>query len=299
MTATTAITTRGAKTAVPRRRAGEGFDWGQPIVYVVALAVAAIAVGPVLYVFISGFRTNPDFFTNPAGMPDPWTADNYLRVLSNPTFWNQVFASTVTALGTTLGVMLFGVMAAFVIARYDFKGRQLLYAMFTTGLLFPLTISILPLTVLLRQLNLFGSWWGLIIPQVAFALPTTIIILVPFLRAIPGELEDAAMVDGTSRIGFFWRIMVPLSMPALMTVGVLAFVGSWNAYLLPLFVLQAGGAGSDSYTLPLGVQFFSTANGQDTTGVLSYTALAMLPAILFFTLAEKRIVGGLQGAVKG
>ena len=149
------------------------------------------------------------------------------------------------------------------------------------------------------SVGLFGSWWGLIIPQVAFALPVTIIILVPFLRAIPGELEDAAVVDGASRIGFFWRIMLPLSMPGLMTVGVLAFVGSWNAYLLPLFVLQAGGAGPDNYTLPLGVQFFSTAYGQDTTGVLAYTSLAMLPAILFFTLAEKRIVGGLQGAVKG
>ncbi|UOQ90012.1 carbohydrate ABC transporter permease [Agromyces endophyticus] len=298
MTATTAMTVADPA-SVPRRRAGQRFDWGQPFVYLVALVVAALAVGPVLYVFVSGFRTNPDFFANPAGMPDPWTVDNYARVLTDPTFWNQVLASMVTALGTTLGVMLIGVMAAFVIARYDFRGREFLYAMFTTGLLFPLTISILPLTVLLRQMNLFGNWWGLIIPQVAFALPTTIIILVPFLRAIPGELEDAAMVDGSSRIGFFWRIMLPLSMPALMTVGVLAFVGSWNAYLLPLFVLQAGGAGVDSYTLPLGVQFFSTAYGQDTTGVLSYTALAMLPAIAFFTLAEKRIVGGLQGAVKG
>ncbi|HWL76956.1 carbohydrate ABC transporter permease [Microbacterium sp.] len=287
-------------TAALEHRAGKrGIDWSQPVVYVVALVVAAIAIGPVLYVTIAGFRTNPDFFADPAGLPDPWVIDNYARILSDPRFWNQVLASTVTALGTTLGVMLLGVMAAFVIARYDFRGRNFLYALFTTGLLFPLTISILPLTVLLRQLNLFGTWWGLIIPQVAFALPTTIIILVPFLRAIPGELEDAAVVDGTSRIGFFWRIMLPLSMPGLMTVGVLAFVGSWNAYLLPLFVLQAGGARPEEYTLPLGVQFFSTAYGQDTTGVLAYTSLAMLPAILFFTLAEKRIVGGLQGAVKG
>ncbi|NYE21436.1 carbohydrate ABC transporter permease [Microbacterium immunditiarum] len=287
-------------TAALQHRAGKrGIDWSQPIVYVVALVVAAIAIGPVLYVAIAGFRTNPDFFADPAGLPNPWVFDNYARILGDPRFWNQVLASTVTALGTTLGVMLLGVMAAFVIARYDFRGRNFLYALFTTGLLFPLTISILPLTVLLRQLNLFGSWWGLIIPQVAFALPTTIIILVPFLRAIPGELEDAAVVDGTTRIGFFWRIMLPLSMPGLMTVGVLAFVGSWNAYLLPLFVLQAGGARPEDYTLPLGVQFFSTAYGQDTTGVLAYTSLAMLPAILFFTLAEKRIVGGLQGAVKG
>jgi raffinose/stachyose/melibiose transport system permease protein len=282
-----------------RRSGPQRIDWGQPFAYLLALVVAAIAVGPIVYVIIAGMRTNPDFFSAPAGWPNPWTFDNYGRVLGSGQFWRQVLASTVTALGTTAGVMLLGVMAAFVVARYEFRGRGFLYALFTSGLLFPLTISILPLTLMLRQIGLFGSWWGLIIPQIAFALPVTIIILVPFLRAIPGELEDAAVVDGASRIGFFWRIMLPLSMPGLMTVGVLAFVGSWNAYLLPLFVLQAGGARPDDYTLPLGVQFFSTAYGQDTTGVLAYTSLAMLPAIVFFTLAERRIVGGLQGAVKG
>lgn len=285
--------------ATRSRAVAKRIDWGTPFVYLLALIVAAIAVGPVLYVIVAGMRTNPDFFAAPAGWPDPWTFDNYGRVLGSGQFWRQVLASTVTALGTTAGVMLFGVMAAFVIARYEFRGRGFLYAMFTSGLLFPLTVSILPLTLMLRQIGLFGTWWGLIIPQIAFALPVTIIILVPFLRAIPGELEDAAVVDGASRLGFFWRILLPLSMPGLMTVGVLAFVGSWNAYLLPLFVLQAGGARPDDYTLPLGVQFFSTAYGQDTTGVLAYTSLAMLPAIIFFTLAERRIVGGLQGAVKG
>ena len=107
------------------------------------------------------------------------------------------------------------------------------------------------------------------------------------------------MIDGTSRIGFFWRILLPLSAPGLVTVGVLAFVNSWNAYLLPLFVLGAGGAGQANYTLPLGVQQFSTQYSSDTAGVLAFTSLAMIPALIFFTLAERRIVGGLTGAVKG
>jgi raffinose/stachyose/melibiose transport system permease protein len=152
---------------------------------------------------------------------------------------------------------------------------------------------------MLRTLGLNGSMFGVIIPQIAFALPTTIIILVPFLRAIPKELEDAAMIDGTSRVGFFWRILLPLSTPGLVTVGVLAFVASWNAYLLPLFVLGAGGADTSEYTLPLGVQQFSTQYSADTAGVLAFTSLAMLPALLFFLFAERRIVGGLTGAVKG
>ena len=133
----------------------------------------------------------------------------------------------------------------------------------------------------------------------AFALPVTIIILVPFLRAIPHELEEAAALDGAGRIGFFWRIVLPLSTPGLITVGVLAFIGSWNAYLLPLLIMAAGGMPQDLWTLPLGVQQFSTQYSQDTGAVLAYTSLAMIPALVFFLGAERRIVGGLTGAVKG
>jgi raffinose/stachyose/melibiose transport system permease protein len=182
-----------------------------------------------------------------------------------------------------------------VIARYDFGGRGVMYSLFAAGLMFPVTVAITPLYILIRNLGLVNSLAGIILPQIAFALPTTIIILVPFLRAIPGELEDAARIDGASRFGFFWRILLPLSGPGLVTVGVLAFVQSWNAYLLPLLILGS----PKTATLPLGVQYFSTAYSQDTAAVLAFTSLAMLPALLFFTLAQRRIVGGLTGAVKG
>ena len=199
------------------------------------------------------------------------------------------------ALGTTLGVMVLGVCAAFVLARYTFRGRDALYTLFTLGLLFPAGAAILPLFLMLRDLDLVNSYYGVILPQVAFQLPVTVVILRPFLAAVPVDLEDAAAIDGTTRLGFFWRIMLPLSRPALVTVGVLAFVGSWNAFLLPLLVLNA----VNLHTLPLGVQNFSSQYTSDTAGILAFTSLAMLPALLFFTLAERQIVGGLQGAVKG
>jgi raffinose/stachyose/melibiose transport system permease protein len=148
---------------------------------------------------------------------------------------------------------------------------------------------------MLKNLGLLSTLAGVAIPQIAFQLPTTIIILVPFLRGIPAELEDAAMIDGASRLGFFWRILLPLSGPGLVTVGVLAFVASWNAYLLPLLIL----GNPKTATLPLGVQYFATAYSQDTAAVLAFTSIAALPAIVFFTIAQRRIVGGLTGAVKG
>lgn len=271
------------------------FTWAQPFVYLIALVVVAITIVPVIYVILNGFRTTAQINENPSGLPDPWVFDKYLAVFQNPNFWVQVSNSSLVALATTAGVVILGVMAAFVIARYEFRSRTLLYSLFTAGLLFPLTVAVLPLFTMLRTFGLLGNLSAVIAPQIAFALPTTIIILVPFLRAIPAELEDAAMIDGASRFGFFWRVLLPLSWPGMITVGVLAFVASWNAYLLPLLLL----GNPATATLPVGVQYFSTAYSQDTAGVLAFTSVAMIPALLFFTLAQRRIVGGLTGAVKG
>jgi raffinose/stachyose/melibiose transport system permease protein len=267
----------------------------QPLVYFIALIAVAITIVPVLYVIIGGFRSTAQINRDPAGFPDPWVLDNYAKVLGSESFWQQALNSSIVALSTTLGVVALGVMAAFVIARYEFRGRQAVFSLFTAGLLFPLSVAIVPLFVMLKNLGLLSTLAGVAIPQIAFQLPTTIIILVPFLRGIPAELEDAAMIDGASRIGFFWRILLPLSGPGLVTVGVLAFVASWNAYLLPLLILGS----PMSATLPLGVQYFSTAYSQDTAAVLAFTSVAMLPALIFFTIAQRRIVGGLTGAVKG
>lgn len=286
-----AVSAIPARLGPVRRR----FDWGQPFVYFVALLVAGVTIAPVLYVIIGGFRTTAQINADPSGWPDPWTIEKYTDVLGSDVFWVQVLNSTFVAVGTTLGAVVLGVTAAFVIARYEFRGRKAIFSLFTLGLLFPLQVAIVPLYVMLKNLGLLGTLAGVAIPQIAFALPTTIIILVPFLRAIPAELEDAARIDGASRLGFFWRILLPLSGPGLVTVGVLAFVQSWNAYLLPLLTLGS----PKTATLPLGVQYFSTAYSQDTAAVLAFTSLAMLPALLFFTIAQRRIVGGLTGAVKG
>jgi raffinose/stachyose/melibiose transport system permease protein len=282
-----------ATSVLPRRR--HPLHWSSPLTYVLATAVAAISIGPVVYVILGGFRTTGQIAADPAGLPHPWVWSTYSNVLQNSKFWQQLFNSGVIAGSTTLAVVALGVSAAFVLARYTFRGREAIYTYFTIGLLFPAAAGILPLYLLLRDLNLADSYLGVIMPQVAFQLPLTIVILRPFLAAVPGEMEDAAAVDGASRLGFFWRILLPLSRPALVTVAVIAFVASWNSFLLPLLVLQS----ESLQTLPLGVQNFSAEHSQDTAGILAFTSLAMLPALLFFSVAERQIVNGLQGAVKG
>ncbi|WP_346623522.1 carbohydrate ABC transporter permease [Blastococcus montanus] len=271
------------------------YGQGGPFVYLVALLVVAVTLGPVLYGALGGFRTNAQLARDPAGLPDPWVFSNYTNVLSSPAFWQYTLNSTAIALITTVVAVLAGVMAAYPLARYQFKLREPLFLVFVLGLLFPAAVAIIPLFILVTQdLALANTWWGVALPQAAFALPVTVVILRPFLAALPKELEEAAMLDGATRVGIFWRIALPLSMPALVTVGVLAFVTSWNAYLLPLLLLRG-----DTRTLPLGVADFSTQYSADTAGVLAFTTIAMIPALVLFLAMQGRIVSGLQGAVKG
>lgn len=262
----------------------------------VGLVAVGLTLGPILYLILGGFKTQNQLATDPSGLPNPFVLQNYLDILSEGIFWRQLLNSTLVAVLTTIGVVIFGTMAAYPLARYQFAGRNLIFIIFTTGLMFPLTVAILPLYLLLREFGLVGSLWGLVVPQVAFGIALTVIIMRPFLASIPKELEEAAFVDGISRVGFFWRILLPLARPGMVTVGVLAFIGSWNAYLLPLLMLTGD---ASNMTLPLGVTVFQGRYASSTTLIMAYTALAMIPALVFFLMLERRIVDGLTGAVKG
>lgn len=291
MMATAALIAPGTRPARgPRRRPGSSL-----LVYFVALLLVGLMLAPVVYIVLGGFRSNSEITVDPSGFPTVWNWGNFGDVLGSGVFWRQAGNSAITAIATTLLVVALGLMAAFALARYGFRGRGAVYALFTAGLMFPMTVAITPLYILVRDLGLMNSLAGVIVPQIAFALPMTIIILVPFLAAIPNELQEAASIDGCSRLGFFWRMVIPLAVPAVITVGILAFITSWNSYMLPLFILN----NDASFTLPLGTQAFAAQYSVDTARVLAFTSLSMIPALIFFSLFERRIVGGLTGAVKG
>jgi raffinose/stachyose/melibiose transport system permease protein len=265
------------------------------VTYTTALAIVALTVVPILFVVVGGFRTSAQINESATGLPHPWVLGNYTAILRSGAFWRFLLNSAViAAIATGLAVGL-GAMAAFALSRYQFRGREAIYTLFTIGLLFPLAVASLPLYLQLRHLGLLESPLGVGLPEAAFSLPITIVILRPFMRAIPGELEDAAVVDGATRLGFFWRILLPLSRPALSTVAILAFVTSWNHYLLPLLVFND----SNHFTLPLGVATFQSQYSQDVARIFAFTALSMLPSLVVFVFAERQIVGGLAGAVKG
>lgn len=282
---------RVKRTKGPREKLG----WGSPATYFVALIVIALTLSPVAYIVINGFRDNSQITVDPSGAPNPWVWSNYSSVLRLGTFWQEFLNSALVAVVTTVGVVGLGMMASYAIARYQFRGKGLMFGLFAAGLMFPITVAITPLFVLLAKIHLTNSLIGVILPQIGFGLSTTVIILVPFLQAIPMEIEEAAAVDGCGKLKFFVRMVLPLSLPGVLTTGILTFVASWNSYLLPLFVLSD----TSKFTLPLGVQQFHAQYSENTAQVLAFTSLSIIPALLFFSAFERRIVGGLQGAVKG
>src|ERR1700712_1007096 len=290
----TTLSTMTVATRPSRRRRGPR-EGNQLFSYIVAFLLAATVVVPVLYVALGGVPATPQLNDNPVGLPTHGTFENYTFVLSSGDFWRQVFNSTLIAALVTLVTVAFGSAAAYGLSRYRFRGNAALFTFFTLGLLFPIGVGILPLYLLIRHLGLLDTPFGVMLPEAAFLLPVTIVILRPFMAAIPTEMEDAAMMDGCSKVGFFWGIMLPLAKPAMTTVAILAFVTSWNNFIVPLVLLND----PNQWTLPLGTATFSTQYTQDTAKILAFTALSMVPALGFFVLAERRIIGGLSGAVKG
>ncbi len=281
--------------SLPARRKRRPWSPATPLSYALGIGVASLIIVPVAFVVLGGFRTTGQIADRPYGLPKPWVLSNYRDILGSSSFWREIFNSMLVATVTTVLAVGCGSLAAFALSRYAFRGREALYSFFVLGLLFPAGVAALPLYLLLRNLNVLDTSWAVALPQAAFSLPVTIVILRPFMRHVPGELEDAAVIDGCSRFGFFWRILLPLSKPALITVGILAFVSSWNNYLLPFLLLSD----PNRYTLPLGTAMYSTQFSSDTAKVLAFTALSMLPALTLFVLAERRMIGGLTGSVKG
>ncbi len=264
--------------------------------YLAATVVALIVLSPLYIAVFGGFKESGELVNHSFALPSVWILDNYQAIFNLESFWQQLLNSTIVMVGTVTLSTLSASLAAFVFARMNFRGRDTLFNFFMIGLLFPISAAILPLYILMRQLSLLNSLLGLILVEGAFQLSQMILIMRGFFRSIPKELEDATYIDGGTSFTFFWKVLLPLSRPALAANAALAMVFSWNILFLPLLVLND----EVLYTLPLGtMQFF----GQYTaywSQLMAFIVLAALPAVIFYMVAEQHIITGLTGgAIKG
>ncbi len=266
--------------------------------YLILSVVVVLVFVPVVILVFGALKTRGEFMTHPYTLPIPPRWENLTLILgqSSYAFWIMMRNSLLVMLATTSGVVIICSLAAFVFARMEFRSKNLVFNLFTLGLMFPINIAILPVYFVLRQMNLIDSLWGVILVQTAFQLSGNILILRGFFTAIPAELQDAAYIDGCTALDFFWRILLPLARPALSAVAALTMIVSWNDLLVPLVVLNS----DKLWTLPLGTMQFQGQYGQDLSLVSAFVALSAIPTIIFYLLAERQIVSGLTaGAIKG
>ena len=266
--------------------------------YVFCILVTIAVIVPLYIDVIGGFKSMGQLLNEPLALPNPVQGFQYVNLLTGAVgaFWMELLNSLILAAGTVFLALAVCTMAAFALARLRFRGNSLIQNYFMLGLLFPLAVAILPLYLQVRSLGLLDTYWGVILPQVAFQIPLIVVLLRGFFRAIPRDLEDACAIDGYGSLGFLWNMVIPLSTPILATAGVLVLVFSWNNFFLPLLVFNH----EEFFTLPLGVMNFQGQHASQWNLVLGFLTLAMVPAVLLYIFAQKYIVAGLTGgAIKG
>jgi raffinose/stachyose/melibiose transport system permease protein len=267
----------------------------QSYTYASLIFVAAIVIVPLAMTALGGFKTLGELRTNSMGLPHEWQWSNYIDILLSDRYWLQMYNSMVIAVLTVGLTLATAAMAAFVFAHIRFFGSRYLLAYFLLGLMFPAATAILPLFIRIRDMGLIDTYWAVVLPQVAFGLGLSILLLRNYFRGMPRELFDAAFVDGCGYIRFFWRITLPLSRPILATVGIISFVMSWNSYILPLILLNS----EEMYPWPLGMMVYRGEFATDWQLVLAFITLTILPTVIAFFAAQRHIIAGLTaGAVK-
>jgi raffinose/stachyose/melibiose transport system permease protein len=260
-----------------------------------ALVLLFVTV-PLMATVLGGFKSLGELRTNPFGLPQVWELEHYASIVGSGRYWQLLRNSLIISTMTVTLTLIVASMAAFVFAHVRFFGSAMLLNYLTMGLLFPAATAILPIFIKVRDLGLLDTYFGVVLPQVAFALAMSILLLRRFFKDLPEELLEAALVDGCSYVRFFRYVTLPLSRPILATVGTITFVHSWNSYLIPLVMLN-----SDSmYPWPLGIMVYQGEYSTEWHLILAFITLTILPTVLLFLFAQKHIVAGLTaGSVKG
>jgi raffinose/stachyose/melibiose transport system permease protein len=264
--------------------------------YLILSIVMLIILVPIVILIFGSLKTRGEMYSRPYTIPNPPHWENYGQILSQPSFWIMMRNSLLVMLATTVGVLVISSLAAFVFARIRFRGKDLAFNFLTLGLMFPITVAIMPVYLVIRQMHLTNTLLAVILVQTAFIVSGNILILRGFFLSVPAELQDAASIDGCTAFDFFWRILLPLARPALAAVAALTMIVSWNDLLTPLVIIDK----ETLWTLPLGTMQFQGQYGTDLNLVAAFVALSAVPAILFYLFAERQIVAGLTaGALKG
>jgi raffinose/stachyose/melibiose transport system permease protein len=273
---------------------------GTAVKYVVLIFFGLISLYPLLLVISTALKDPLDVTTDPfqlfssvrpATISDAWTLGN---------FGDYFFNTVLITVPTVLGVIVLSTMAGYALARLKFPGRNIVFFVFLLGLMIPFTSVMIPLFYLIRDLQLLGSFWAVILPGVAgtagFGVPLGIFLMRSFYQDLPNELAEAARVDGATEFQVFRKVMLPLSAPGVAVLAVLVFFQSWNTFLMPLLFLP----GEESRPLATGLYIFASGRVQDYELIAAGSLIMVIPVVVFFIIFQRQFIKGVTaGAIKG
>lgn len=268
---------------------------GKPLIYLV-LTVGAVAVlAPIVWVVLSSFKTQSELFQRPPSiLPDAFRLQNYTEALSQFRFPLYLRNTVIVTVGATALTVAINSMAAFAFAKYRFRGRSGLFLLCLGSIMIPLEVILIPVFLVAAQLGLVDSFWGLIIPPAAT--PTGMFMLRQYMLTIPDDLLESARLDGASEWQVFWRVVLPLSAPAIAVVTIFSMIWRWNDFLWPLILVQS----EEILTLQVALARFQGQLVVSWNYVLAMTVVSILPVVVVFLFMQRHLVSGIANVgVKG
>lgn len=265
------------------------------ILWILLIILALLVLYPMYWVVISSLKTNSEFLSSPLAFPNELKYENYINAWQqgfSRYFFNSILINIISVI-ITVSV---GAACAYGLARFKFKGRNIIFYGILAGLLLSPQVAVLPLYKLLVRLNLYNTYWALILPYVGFRLPFAIFLMRSYFISIPREIEESAYIDGCNSFTTFIRIVLPISKPIIASAAIVTSRFFWNEFLFALIFIED----SSKYTIPIGLSHFRNTLTTNYTGMLAGITIAALPMIILFLVMQKQFIKGLTaGSVKG
>lgn len=247
---------------------------------------------PLLWVAVTAFKDDNEILSDPWGLPSALRFGNFVRAWNDGSI-GQYFVNSLTVLAVSLTLtMLLGATAAYALARYDFPGNRAIYYLFVGGMMFPVFLALVPLFLVVRGVGLLNSLPGLMLVYTAYSLPFTVFFLSAFFRTLPGQIAEAAMIDGCGPFSLFFKVMLPMAKPGLISVGIFNLLGQWNQYLLPVVLVSND---EDKFVLAQGLAALAVSEGYrgDYSRLFAGLTLAMLPVLIVYAVFQRQVQAGL------
>ncbi len=268
------------------------------VAQVLLLLWTVMVIFPFLWMIMTAFKTDPEIIFSPWKFPDTLRWGNFERAWTEARIGRYALNTLIVLVGSLSGTLFISSMAAYVLARFQFPGRQVIFYGFLAGMMFPVFLALVPLFFLVQDLHMTATYQGLILVYIAYSLPFTIFFLTGFFKTLPSEVGEAAVMDGASPYQVFFQVMLPMAKPGLIAMGIFNFLGHWNQFLLPLVLMPD----ENKYVLSQGLAFLAIQQGyqNDYSALFAAMTITMVPTLIVYVLFQRRLESGLTaGALKG